>query len=157
MVEARLAVGAGQPRAADRRRPRRRRQRHGPRRGSSQALDIYPTLVELCGLPAPPGLEGHSLAPLLADPHAAWDHPAFTVWSEDGRAPTGVAVRTERWRYAEFDDGAAAMLLDEQADPHEMKNLADDPAHAEMRSELSALVRAASSASRAIAVIRVNA
>jgi iduronate 2-sulfatase len=107
-----------------------------------QALDIYPTLVELCGLSVPPGLEGHSLAPLLTDPDAAWDHPAFTIWSEDGLTPTGVAVRTERWRYAEFDDGAAAMLLDERADPHEMTNLANDPAHAETRSALSALVRA---------------
>jgi iduronate 2-sulfatase len=107
-----------------------------------EAIDLYPTLVELCGLPAPEALEGRSLAPLLADPAAPWDHPAYTIWSEDGRTATGVAVRTERWRYAEFGDGAAAMLLDEAADPHEMTNLADDPAHAEVRTELSALVRA---------------
>jgi arylsulfatase A-like enzyme len=106
-----------------------------------EAIDLYPTLVELCGLPAPAGLEGRSLAPLLADANAVWDHPAFTIWSEDGRTPTGVAVRTERWRYAEFDDGAAAMLLDEAADPHEVKNLADDPEHAKVRAELSALIR----------------
>jgi arylsulfatase A-like enzyme len=106
-----------------------------------QALDLYATLVELCAQPASPGLEGRSLAPLLADPRAAWDHPAFTIWSEDGRRPTGVAVRTERWRYAEFDDGAAAMLIDEDADPHELKNLADDPDHAEVRAKLSELVR----------------
>ena len=106
-----------------------------------QAIDIYPTLVELCGLPVPEGLEGRSLAPLLADPQAAWDHPAFTIWSEDGRTPTGVAVRTEQWRYAEFDDGRAAMLLDEAADPHEVKNVADDPDHMDVRQKLSALVR----------------
>jgi arylsulfatase A-like enzyme len=107
-----------------------------------EAIDLYPTLVDLCGLPTPEGLEGRSLAPLLAEPAAAWDHPAYTIWSEDGRTATGVAVRTERWRYAEFGDGSAAMLLDEAADPHEMTNLADDPAHAEVRAELSALVRA---------------
>jgi iduronate 2-sulfatase len=106
-----------------------------------EAIDIYPTLVELAGLPAPAGLEGRSLAPLLADPGAAWDHPAFTIWSEDGRTATGIAVRTEKWRYAEYDEGAAAMLLDEAADPHELKNIVDDPAHAEVRSQLSALIR----------------
>ena len=106
-----------------------------------EAIDIYPTLVELCGLPVPPGIEGRSLAPLLADPQLAWDRPAFTIWSEDGRTATGIAVRTEKWRYAEYGNGEAAMLLDELADPHEMKNLADDPAHADVRRELSGLVQ----------------
>ncbi|HYO25471.1 MAG TPA: sulfatase-like hydrolase/transferase, partial [Lacipirellulaceae bacterium] len=107
-----------------------------------QSIDIYPTLVELCHLPAPAGLEGRSLAPLLERPEAPWDHPAYTIWSEDGRGPTGVAVRTERWRYAEFGDGSAAMLLDEAADPQELTNLAELPEHAGTRAELSALVRA---------------
>ena len=91
-----------------------------------QALDIYPTLVELCGLPVPKGLEGHSLVPLLADAQAKWDHPAYTV-AGPGR-PAGVAVRTQRFRYAEYDGGqAGAMLFDHGADPHEMKNLIGEP------------------------------
>ena len=53
----------------------------------------------------------------------------------------GVAVRTERWRYAEFDGGAAAMMLDESSDPHELMNLSGDPAHADVRAQLSKLVR----------------
>ncbi len=105
-----------------------------------EAIDIYPTLVELCGLPAPGGLEGRSLAPLLANPQAAWGHPAFTIWSEDGRTATGIAVRTEQWRYAEFDDGREAMLLDKTADPQEVKNLADDPAYKNLRDSLSGLI-----------------
>ncbi len=105
-----------------------------------EAIDIYPTLVELSGLPAPAGLEGRSLAPLLAKPQAAWDHPAFTIWSEDGRTAMGISVRTERWRYAEFDDGRAAMLLDETADPHELKNVVDDPAYENLRDRLSGLI-----------------
>jgi iduronate 2-sulfatase len=107
-----------------------------------ESLDIFPTLAELCGLPAPKGLEGESFVPLLKDPSAAWDHPAYTIWSEDGRTFTGVSVRTERWRYAEFDAGkGGAMLFDEMADPDELKNLADDPRLATVRAELSALVR----------------
>jgi arylsulfatase A-like enzyme len=106
-----------------------------------QSLDLYPTLVELCGLPRPSGLEGRSLTPLLADPQAKWDHPAFSVSGNAGQL-AGVAVRTERFRYAEWDRGKGeVMLFDEQADPHEMKNLAEDPKFAKVRDELAALAR----------------
>jgi arylsulfatase A-like enzyme len=104
-----------------------------------QTLDLYPTLCELCGLPVPNGPEGRSLVPLLNDPKAAWDHPAYTVFGNANRL-VGVAVRDERYRYVEYDGGkAGAMLFDEQADPHELKNLADDPKFAEVRQRLSAL------------------
>jgi iduronate 2-sulfatase len=110
-----------------------------------QSLDIYPTLVDLCGLPTPPqGFEGASLTPLLNRPQAEWGRPAYSVWSEDGRTFHGVAVRTEQWRFVEFGaDGVnGAMLFDPKADPLEMKNLADDPKYAPVRAELSALTRA---------------
>ena len=109
-----------------------------------QSLDIYPTLSELCGLPPPTqGLEGASLTPLLKNPKADWKHPAYSIWSEDGKTLHGVAVRTEKWRYAEFGfEGAdGAMLFDPKADPLEMKNLANDPNYASVRVELSALTR----------------
>jgi arylsulfatase A-like enzyme len=107
-----------------------------------QSIDLYPTLAELCGLPVQKGIEGRSLAPLLTNPEAKWDYPAYTVWSEDGSTLQGVAVRTERWRYAEFNGGrGGAMLFDEQADPEELKNLADDPKLESVRKELSALVK----------------
>lgn len=109
-----------------------------------QNVDFYPTLAELCGLPVSQELEGHSLVPLLQNPKAEWSHPAFTVWSEDGKTYYGVAVRNERWRYAEFGENgkSGAMLFDQQADPNELKNLADNPKLAEVRKELSGLVRA---------------
>jgi arylsulfatase A-like enzyme len=105
-----------------------------------QSLDLYPTLCELCGLTPPAGLEGHSLKPLLDDPKATWGHPAFSV---AGNAKNlGVAVRTARYRYAEWAGGKnGAMLIDEQADPHETRNLIDDPKLAAVRKELSALAR----------------
>ncbi|MDR3187893.1 MAG: sulfatase [Prevotellaceae bacterium] len=93
-----------------------------------ELLDIYPTLVDLCGLPRPEGLEGASLAPLLANPDTAWGRPAYTVWNEHGKGITGVVVRTERWRYAEFFGlGAGAFLTDPINDPHELNNLLHDP------------------------------
>lgn len=108
-----------------------------------ESLDIYPTLVELCGLPKQKEIDGASLAPLLNKPAAKWDKPGFSIWSEDGKTLHGVAVRTEKWRYAEF--GAAgkngAMLFDVHADPLEMKNLAGDPGCAAVCAELSALTR----------------
>jgi iduronate 2-sulfatase len=107
-----------------------------------QSIDIYPTLADLCALTGPVGLEGASLAPLLADPAAPWDRPAYSAWSGDGRNFTAVAVRTETWRYAEFDGGeGGAMLLDPGADPDELKNLADDPRYQSVRAELSTLVQ----------------
>ncbi len=101
-----------------------------------ETLDIYLTLVELCGLPAPEGLEGDSLVPLLQDPGASWDKPAFTVTT------TGRGVRTDRWRYAEWPGPkGGAMLIDEQNDPHELKNLADDPQYQDVRKRLSSLLQ----------------
>lgn len=108
-----------------------------------QNLDFYPTLAELCGLTPPKEIEGRSLVPLLQNPKAEWNHPAFTVWSEDGKSFHGVVVRNERWRYAEFGlDGVnGAMMFDTQADALDLKNVADDPQFAEVRKQLSKQVR----------------
>jgi arylsulfatase A-like enzyme len=44
----------------------------------------------------------------------------------------GRRIRTERWAYSEWDgDRAGAMLFDHNADPHELRNFAHDPPHAE--------------------------
>ncbi len=108
-----------------------------------ESLDIYPTLVELCGLPKQNEIEGASLTPLLKKPAAKWDKPGFSIWSEDGKTLHGIAVRTEKWRYAEFGSAGknGAMLFDVHADPLEMKNLAGDPGCASVCAELSALTR----------------
>jgi len=106
---------------------------------TAQLLDIYPTLCEACNLPLPAGPEGHSLVPLARDPQAAWEHPAYTV-ARNGPA-FGQSVRTERWRYSEWNGGdAGAVLFDHDRDPHEMKNLADDPEHAGTVKEMKLLL-----------------
>jgi arylsulfatase A-like enzyme len=106
---------------------------------TAQLLDIYPTLCDACGLPMPTGLEGHSLVPLARDPQAAWAHAAFTV-AKNGPA-FGQSVRTERYRYSEWNGGGAgAVLFDHDNDPHEMKNLAEDPAHVQTLAEMKKLL-----------------
>jgi iduronate 2-sulfatase len=89
-------------------------------------VDIYPTIVDLCGIKLPPGLEGASLVPLLENPAARWDRPAYTLVAREDWL--GRSVRTERWSYTEWDEGRRGVeLYDLQADPHEQKNLAQDP------------------------------
>ncbi|HEX9046807.1 MAG TPA: sulfatase [Verrucomicrobiae bacterium] len=108
-----------------------------------QSLDIYPTLVELCGLPAQKEIEGASLVPLLKKPDEQWEKPAFSIWSEDGKTIHGTAVRTQQFRYAEYGKDAkdGAMLFDPHADPLEMKNLANEEKYKSVVAELSALTR----------------
>ncbi|NDA67572.1 MAG: DUF4976 domain-containing protein, partial [Verrucomicrobia bacterium] len=102
-------------------------------------VDLYPTLADLAGLTPPKNLAGASLKPLLENPAANWTKPAFTqVWR--GGFP-GHSVRTERWRYTEWDNGKqGAELYDHDADPREFQNLADDPKHADTVKELKALI-----------------
>jgi iduronate 2-sulfatase len=109
-----------------------------------ESLDLYPTLVALCDLPQPEGLEGKSLVPLLDEPSLAWEHPAFSIWSEDGNSIHGTAIRTERYRYVEFGEGGknGAMMFDERVDPLELTNLADHPDHLSVRRELSQKIAA---------------
>jgi iduronate 2-sulfatase len=110
-------------------------------------VDLYPTLADLAGLTPPPGLHGRSLTPLLKDPKAAWDHPAVTQVRR-GNATNGFfmgySVRTEQWRYVEWDDGKRGTeLYDEKADPAELHNLAADPDRAKIVAEMQALLRGA--------------
>lgn len=87
----------------------------------AELLDLFPTLLELTGLPARNDLEGHSLAPQLKNPSAPRPWPAITTHNHDNHA-----VRTERWRYIRYADGAEE-LYDLRTDRHEWKNRAGDP------------------------------
>lgn len=105
-----------------------------------ELLDLYPTLADLAGLKAPENLEGASLRPLLDMPDSEWNRPAFTqVWRGNF---SGHSVRTERYRYTEWDDGKKGVeLYDYQTDPEELQNLALDPQHAKTLDELESFIR----------------
>jgi arylsulfatase A-like enzyme len=97
----------------------------------AELLDLYPTLAEACGLPAPAGVEGHSLVPQLKNAKAERPWPAITTHNKDNHA-----IRTEKWRYIRYADGSEE-LYDRDADPHEWANLAGDAKLAAVKKELA--------------------
>lgn len=107
---------------------------HGAAPHPVEFVDLYPTLTELARVPAPVGLAGRSLVPLLARPDTPWPHAAFS------QVASGTAIRTDRWAYHEW--GAAGAdgkeLYDHANDPAEQHNLAGDPAYASVVAELAA-------------------
>ncbi|MCP5118581.1 MAG: DUF4976 domain-containing protein [bacterium] len=99
-------------------------------------MDIFPTLLELTGLPMKDGLDGHSLAPLLEDAAAPWNHPAITTYDF-----WEFAVRTEDWRYIRYIDDSEE-LYDHRTDPEEWHNLATDPRYEQVKRELASHIPA---------------
>lgn len=103
----------------------------------AELLDMYPTLIALCGLPSPTlsprgrgqgegALEGHSLLPQLQDAKAIRPWPALTTHNQGNHA-----VRSERWRYIRYADGSQE-LYDCRNDPREWNNLAGDAKFADI-------------------------
>jgi len=85
-------------------------------------VDLYPTLVELAGLPEKKGLDGRSLVPLLKDPGRVWDRPALmSQWRGNH------AVRSRDWRYIRYRDGTEE-LYHQPSDPWNHTNLLADEA-----------------------------
>jgi len=112
-------------------------------------VDLFPTLAELAGVKTPDNLQGQSLVPILKDPMVAGRGWALTqvMRSEtitEGKANRkrtffGYSLRTPRWRYTEWDEGNRGReLYDHETDPQELTNLAEHPAHAKTRADLSA-------------------
>ena len=88
-------------------------------------VDIYPTLVDIHSLAAPGKLEGISFRPLFNNPNLPWKKTGYTQVQRGKIA--GRSVRTERWRYTEWDRGGqGAELYDHSKDPGEYYNLASD-------------------------------
>jgi len=94
-------------------------------------IDLYPTLVEFCGLPAPrQSIEGISMKGILENPGSGWRRPGITVYEEDQ-----FSVTDGRFRYIRYEDGTEE-LYELANDPHEFSNRADDPVLAEEKARL---------------------
>jgi iduronate 2-sulfatase len=95
----------------------------------AESVDLYPTLAELAGLPAPTGpqpIDGVSLVPVLRDPAARVRDHAYHAYPKQ---KLGRAIRTDRYRLVAWQriDGTGNTdleLYDYQTDPHETRNLA---------------------------------
>jgi len=117
-------------------------------------IDVYPTLADLCGLPANPNMQGNgylldgtSLRPLLKDPKkGTWNGPAVALTVISGKdhitaaklpgiQPPHFSLRSENWRYILTDKGEEE-LYDHIKDPFEWKNLANDKAYATQKANL---------------------
>jgi choline-sulfatase len=84
----------------------------------AELLDMFPTLLDLCGIEAKSTLDGVSLKPQLRDAAAKRERPAIT-----SACPGNHGIRTETHRYIRYADGSEE-LYDMVADPQEWKNLA---------------------------------
>jgi iduronate 2-sulfatase len=85
------------------------------------SIDIYPTLMELCGVKTLPALDGKSFAPLLKKGnHKDWDNVAYSYYNK------GISVRNDRYRLTKYfrDKEPVVELYDHQTDPHENHNIA---------------------------------
>ncbi len=87
----------------------------------AELLDLYPTLIELCGLTPRGDLEGLSLVRQLRDASAKRERPAMTSHNQGNHG-----IRSERWRYIRYADGSEE-LYDHHSDPREWTNLAGKP------------------------------
>lgn len=111
-----------------------------------ELVDLYPTLAELAGLPAPARMEGTSAVPLFSEPRRQWKSAAFSQYPRTGLM--GYSMRTDRYRFTlwqhrddpEKIDGVE--LYDHARDPEENINLAGDLAYRDQVRELTAQLRA---------------
>jgi iduronate 2-sulfatase len=109
----------------------------GAARGLAELIDLYPTLADLAGVKPSGPLDGVSLAPMLQNPAATVKDAAFT------QVRNGYSIRTDRWRYMEWEAGEqGTQLFDMDKDPGETTNLATDPQHATTVKELRARLAA---------------
>jgi iduronate 2-sulfatase len=96
----------------------------------AESVDVFPTLAQLAGLPAPDvpqPIDGVSLVPVLRDASARVRDHAYHAYP---RAKLGRAIRTERYRFVQWknpdapEDSAEYELYDYESDPLETENLA---------------------------------
>lgn len=118
----------------------------------TEAVDIFPTLLDLLGAPAVPHLDGRSLLPFLdgGEPQqwrdaAHWEFDFRGISKGHAERRFGlkpqqcnlVVIRSDRWKYVHFGGGLPPALFDMQNDPDETRNLAGSPDHLAVQLEMA--------------------
>lgn len=103
-----------------------------------ELIDLYPTVSDLCGLQPPGYLQGASMGAILADVETTeWRKTSALTVSTKG----GASLRTDDWRYTEWDGGKRGVeLYDLAHDPQEFTNVAANPDYQEPRAKMAALM-----------------
>ena len=101
--------------------------------GIVNLIDMYPTLIDLCGLPANPNNDGRSFVELLHQPEMAWDEPTLTTYNFGNHR-----VFNGRYSYITYRGGEE--LYDHETDPQEWVNQARNPEFAEIKARLKSYV-----------------
>ena len=105
-------------------------------------VDPAPTFLELAGQPVPAAMHGRSWQPLLAGKaDAPWREAFFYCYFYERGfgTPTTTAVRTADAKLVKYPGHAEwTEIFDLKADPYETRNLAADPAAADLRKKLEA-------------------
>ncbi len=93
-------------------------------------LDLYPTIIDMCGLPANKDLDGQSIMPLVEDPDRDWKRPAVTTMGDNNHS-----LQFRKWHYIHWSDGSEE-LYDKEKDKNEWYNLAGNPEYADLIKKL---------------------
>ncbi|NOY82748.1 MAG: sulfatase-like hydrolase/transferase [Kiritimatiellaeota bacterium] len=99
-----------------------------------ESVDVTATVLDAAGVPAPPGMQGKGLAPVLTGQSS--QHRQFVFAQNGGMSMT--MVRTSQWKLIESASPRDRMLFDLAADPSESVNLYESADHAGVRLELTA-------------------
>ncbi|MFC1762951.1 sulfatase [Planctomycetota bacterium] len=98
---------------------------------TANLIDMYPTFIDMCGLPAVKGLEGTSLVGVLGNPSTAEDRNVYVPYLDPG----GYAIINQKWRYIHYSDNTEE-LYDLRSDPNEWHNLAENEAYTAIKQAL---------------------
>ncbi len=113
------------------------------RRQMALNIDMAPTLLDLAGLPLPGNMDGRSLIPILRHPETP-GRPAFLMefWRYfPENTPSYEGVRTQRYKYVEFERGRSPWLFDLAFDPEELANLYNSPEAGKTLREMRSLLK----------------
>jgi choline-sulfatase len=87
--------------------------------------DLFATLCDLCGVPAPPGLDSRSLVPLMRGERGGWRNESISQYGSNR-----VMIKQDHLKYQYYGEGAPEVLFDLAEDPGETANVAGDQAYA---------------------------